>query len=137
MKPKLSEENIKANLSKRHKSSTDIEKFIPKKTSSNKKSYLEIKDKENKENNNQNNFFICNHKSNFISFCEICSLDLCSNCEEKHISHKIIKFAGLDVRVYQSGTIEKHGAIRKRGSPLLRYALFQAAEKARQGERIY
>ena len=44
---------------------------------------------------------------------------------------KIIKFAGLDVKVYQSGTIEKHGAIRKRGSPLLRYALFQAAEKAR------
>jgi len=44
---------------------------------------------------------------------------------------KIIKFAGLDVRVYQSGTIEKHGAIRKRGSHLLRYALFQAAEKAR------
>ena len=44
---------------------------------------------------------------------------------------KIIKFSGLDVRVYQSGTIEKHGAIRKRGSPLLRYALFQAAEKAR------
>lgn len=44
---------------------------------------------------------------------------------------QIIKFAGLDVKVYQSGTIEKHGAIRKRGSPLLRYALFQAAEKAR------
>ena len=44
---------------------------------------------------------------------------------------KMIKFAGLDVRVYQSGTIEKHGAIRKKGSPLLRYALFQAAEKAR------
>lgn len=44
---------------------------------------------------------------------------------------KMIKFAGLDVRVYQSGTIEKHGAIRKRGSPLLRYALFQAAEKGR------
>ena len=44
---------------------------------------------------------------------------------------KMIKFAGLDVRVYQSGTIEKHGAIRKRGSPLLRYALFQAAEKSR------
>lgn len=44
---------------------------------------------------------------------------------------KLIKFAGLDVRVYQSGTIERHGAIRKRGSPLLRYALFQAAEKAR------
>ena len=44
---------------------------------------------------------------------------------------KIIKFSGLDVRVYESGTVKKHGAIRKRGSPLLRYALFQAAEKAR------
>ena len=44
---------------------------------------------------------------------------------------KLIKFAGLDVRVYQSGTVEKRGGIRKRGSPLLRYALFQAAEKAR------
>ncbi len=44
---------------------------------------------------------------------------------------KIVKFSGLEVRIYQSGTIEKHGAIRKRGSPLLRYALFQAAEKAR------
>ena len=44
---------------------------------------------------------------------------------------KLVKFAGLDVKVYQSGTIEKHGAIRKRGSPLLRYGLFQAAEKTR------
>ena len=92
MKPKLSEENIKANLSKRHKSSTDIEKFIPEKTSSRKKNYLEIKEK---EKNNQKNFFICNHKSNFISFCEICSLDLCSICEEKHINHKIIKFSDI------------------------------------------
>ena len=53
------------------------------------------------------------------------------NASEFPTADKIIKFAGLDVRVYQSGTIEKHGAIRKRGSPLLRYALFQAAEKAR------
>ncbi len=45
--------------------------------------------------------------------------------------YKLIKFAGLDVRVYQSGTIEKRGKLRKRGSPLLRYALFQAAEKSR------
>ena len=44
---------------------------------------------------------------------------------------KLIKFAGLDVRIYQSGTVEKHGGVRKRGSPLLRYALFQAAEKCR------
>lgn len=53
------------------------------------------------------------------------------DASEFSTADKIIKFAGLDVRVYQSGTIEKHGAIRKRGSPLLRYALFQAAEKAR------
>ena len=44
---------------------------------------------------------------------------------------KLVKFAGLDVRVYQSGTVEIHGKLRKRGSSLLRYALFQAAEKAR------
>ena len=44
---------------------------------------------------------------------------------------KLIKFAGLDVRIYQSGTVEKRGGVRKRGSPLLRYALFQAAEKSR------
>mgnify|MGYP003298002939 CR=1 FL=1 len=46
-------------------------------------------------------------------------------------SDKLVKFAGLDVKIYQSGTVEIHGAIRKRGSPMLRYALFQAAEKAR------
>jgi len=44
---------------------------------------------------------------------------------------KLVRFAGLDVKVYQSGTVERHGKLGKRGSPLLRYALFQAAEKAR------
>ena len=44
---------------------------------------------------------------------------------------KLIRFAGLDVKIYQSGTVERHGKLGKRGSPLLRYALFQAAEKAR------
>lgn len=44
---------------------------------------------------------------------------------------KLVKFAGLDVRVNQSGTSDKHGCLRKRGSPMLRYALFQAAEKCR------
>ena len=102
MKPKLSEESIKAKLSKRHKSSTDIEKFIPEKTSSRKKNYLEIKEK---EKNNQKNFFICNHKSNFISFCEICSLDLCSICEEKHINHKIIKFSDIIPKKEEIDTI--------------------------------
>lgn len=44
---------------------------------------------------------------------------------------KIIKFAGLDVKVYQSGTINHKGHIRKRGSPILRYALALSVQKLR------
>ena len=89
MRTDFSVESIKNNLTKRHKSSTDIQTLVNKKSSTektNKNSNTENKD------NNKDNIFICNHKSNFISFCEICSLDLCSECEEKHKNHKIIKF---------------------------------------------
>lgn len=44
---------------------------------------------------------------------------------------KLIKFAGLDVNIYQSGTILKVGKIRKRGSSLLRYALTLSVQKLR------
>ncbi len=44
---------------------------------------------------------------------------------------KLIKFAGLDVKVYQSGTINHKGHIRKRGSPILRYALSLGVQKLR------
>ena len=44
---------------------------------------------------------------------------------------KLIKFAGLDVKVYQSGTINHKGHIRKRGSPILRYALALSVQKLR------
>ncbi len=44
---------------------------------------------------------------------------------------KLIKYAGLDVKVYQSGTINHRGHIRKRGSPILRYALALSAQKLR------
>ena len=44
---------------------------------------------------------------------------------------KLIKFAGLDVKVYQSGTINIKGHIRKRGSPILRYALALSVQKLR------
>ena len=44
---------------------------------------------------------------------------------------KLIKFAGLDVKVYQSGTINIKGHIRKRGSPILRYALALGVQKLR------
>lgn len=44
---------------------------------------------------------------------------------------KLIKFAGLDVQVYQSGTINHKGHIRKKGSPILRYALALSVQKLR------
>jgi transposase len=44
---------------------------------------------------------------------------------------KLVKFAGLDVRVYQSGTVDRRGKLGKKGSPILRYALVCAAMKAR------
>ena len=44
---------------------------------------------------------------------------------------KLIKYAGLDVNVYQSGTVMKHGKMGKKGPPILRYALFLAAGKCR------
>ena len=87
MKPNLSVDNIK-NETKRYNSSTDIQSILNRKTSTCKKE--NNKDKDN--DYNKNNDFICNHNSNFISFCESCSLDLCSECEKNHINHKIIKF---------------------------------------------
>ena len=44
---------------------------------------------------------------------------------------KLIKYAGLDVNVYQSGTVLRHGKMGKKGPPILRYALFLAAGKCR------
>ena len=89
MKPNLSDDSILTNNQvKKHKSSSDVQKIVLRKKSlNNKKSNIA-----NKENtfNSKENFFICSHKSNFISFCEICSLDLCSDCEQNHLNHKII-----------------------------------------------
>ena len=44
---------------------------------------------------------------------------------------KLIKYAGLDVKIYQSGTIDHRGHIRKRGSPILRYGLALSVQKLR------
>ena len=44
---------------------------------------------------------------------------------------KLIKFAGLDVKIYQSGTIFKRGKISKKGSPIFRYALALCVQKLR------
>ena len=50
---------------------------------------------------------------------------------------KLIKFAGLDVKIYQSGTINHKGHIRKRGSPILRYALALSVQKLRIHSPIF
>ena len=50
---------------------------------------------------------------------------------------KLIKFAGLDVKVYQSGTINIKGHIRKRGSPILRYALALSVQKLRSHSPVF
>ena len=44
---------------------------------------------------------------------------------------KLVKYAGLDVKIYESGTISRRGKIRKRGSPILRYALTLSIQKLR------
>ena len=44
---------------------------------------------------------------------------------------KLIKYAGLDVKIYQSGTVDRRGHIRKRGSPILRYGLALSVQKLR------
>ena len=56
---------------------------------------------------------------------EIGDINRFSNAE------KLIKYAGLDVKVYESGTIKRKGKIRKRGSPILRYALILSIQKIR------
>ena len=97
MKSNLSVDSIKNNLMKKYKSSNDIQ------TVSNKKSFTTKKN----INENKSIHFICNHKSNFISFCQICSLDLCPLCEKKHINHKIIKFSDILPKKEEINSINK------------------------------
>ena len=85
MKSYISLDNINNIILKKHKSSTDIQTVLNKKTLINKNNIID------KQDNMNEGFFNCNHKLNLISFCETCVLDLCPDCEEKHINHKIIK----------------------------------------------
>ena len=53
-------------------------------------------------------------------------------------ARKLIAYAGLDPSVSQSGRVEGNGGkISKRGSPLLRHALFLAANNARQCDKVF
>ena len=99
MKSNLSVDSIKNNYIKKYKSSTDIQTISNKKSSTTKKNI----------NGNKNIYFICNHKSNFISFCQICSVDLCPLCEKKHTNqnHKIIKFNDILPKKEEINSINK------------------------------
>ena len=50
---------------------------------------------------------------------------------------KLIKYAGLDVKIYQSGTINHKGKIRKKGSAILRYALALSVQKLRIHSQVF
>ena len=105
MKPFISLNNINSINPKKHKSSTDIQTVL------NKKSLINKNNNVDKQDNKNEDFLICNHKLNLISFCEICSLDLCPDCEEKHINHKIIKF--YDIIPNKEEINEINNAIKK------------------------
>jgi transposase len=45
-------------------------------------------------------------------------------------SHRLVRFAGLDVTVYSSDTKRSPGHLSREGSPELRWAAFEAAECA-------
>jgi transposase len=58
------------------------------------------------------------------------------NIDRFSSAKKLVAFAGLDSVVSQSGRFEKTGKISKRGSPLLRQALFLAANIARMNDDV-
>ena len=109
MKNEFSIDIIKYNSTKRHKSSSDVQTLKNKKPSTDKTDNYNNKTiiEDNNKDKDKDNLFMCHHLSKFISFCEICSLDLCSECEEKHMNHKIIKYKDLIQNNEQINTIIK------------------------------
>ena len=50
---------------------------------------------------------------------------------------QLVKYAGLDISIYQSGTINSRGKITRKGSPILRYALSLCVQKLRIHSPIF
>ena len=90
MKSNFSKENIKYTF-KKFKSSTDIKKIL----NENSLKDENINNEDKNIDSKKDNIFYCNHNLNFISFCEICTQDLCFECEKNHINHKIIKYSDI------------------------------------------
>ena len=57
------------------------------------------------------------------------------DCTRFSNSRQAVRYAGLDITVYQSDQHRAPGHISRQGPPALRWALYEAAQVARRGER--
>jgi transposase len=57
------------------------------------------------------------------------------DCTRFSSSRQAVRFAGLDITVYQSDRRRAPGHISRQGPPALRWAVYEAAQVARRGER--
>jgi transposase len=57
------------------------------------------------------------------------------DCTRFSSSRQAVRYAGLDITVYQSDRRRAPGHISRQGPPALRWALYEAAQVARRGER--
>ena len=57
------------------------------------------------------------------------------DCTRFSCSRQAVRYAGLDITVYQSDRRRAPGHIPRQGPPALRWALYEAAQVARRGER--
>ena len=57
------------------------------------------------------------------------------DCSRFSSSRHVVRYSGLDITVYQSDQRRAPGHISRQGPPALRWALYEAAQVARRGER--
>jgi transposase len=57
------------------------------------------------------------------------------DCTRFSSSRQAVRYAGLDITVHQSDRHRAPGHISRQGPPALRWALYEAAQVARRGER--
>lgn len=57
------------------------------------------------------------------------------DCTRFSSSRQAVRYAGMDITVHQSDQRRAPGHISRQGPPVLRWALYEAAQVARRGER--
>ena len=67
--------------------------------------------------------------------CAVTILAELGDCTRFSSSRQAVRYAGLDITVYQSDRHRAPGHISRQGPPALRWALSEAAQVARRGER--